>query len=148
MVSEREPFVAEVRLLLPPLEGAELVAVRAAEVVGRNAGFRTETLDAVGIALAEACLNGFEHGRNEGGIMVRLALEEGEGRPTAILAEVEDHGVGFGARRSRRTGRGGGRLKKRGWGLVLMRELMDEVDVESVPGHTVVRMRKYREDRG
>jgi len=147
-VTEQKPLFAEIRLVLPPLNGVELVAVRAAEVLGRGAGFPRETLDAVGIALAEACLNGLEHGRGEGGIMVRLALEEGVRRAPALLVEVEDHGIGFGKSRSRHPGRVGGRLKKRGWGLVLMRELMDEVDVESVPGRTVVRMRKYLEDRG
>jgi len=33
-------------------------------------------------------------------------------------------------------------LKKRGWGLTLIRELVDRVDVQSRPGLTVVRMMK------
>lgn len=141
------PSHGVIRLVLPPLEEVELVAVRAAEALGRAAGFEKNALDAVGIALAEACLNGLEHGGGEGGIMVRLAVEGGEGRPAALLAEVEDHGAGFGASAPRPQAGAGERLKKRGWGLVLMRELMDEVEVESEPGRTVVRMRKYREDR-
>ena len=139
-------FRGEIRLVLPPLPDVELVAVRAAEVLGRHAGFGQDALDAIGIALAEACLNGIEHG-GVGGIMVRLAVDGAEDRGPALAVEVEDHGTGFATGPTRRPRRAGDRLKKRGWGLVLMRELMDEVEVESRPGRTVVRMRKCVEGR-
>ena len=39
-----------------------------------------------------------------------------------------------------------GAASKRGWGLTLIRELMDEVQIRSNPGKTLVRMRKYVEN--
>ena len=38
-----------------------------------------------------------------------------------------------------------GSSMKRGWGLTLIRELMDEVQIRSAPGKTLVSMRKYVE---
>ena len=34
--------------------------------------------------------------------------------------------------------------EKRGWGLTLIAELMDEVDIASSPSGTLVKMSKYR----
>jgi anti-sigma regulatory factor (Ser/Thr protein kinase) len=69
----------------------------------------------------------------------------GEGEDGRFLhVEVEDHGVGFDpasvppASRSRVHGC----VAKRGWGLTLIGELVDHVDVQSRPGLTLVRMRK------
>lgn len=134
----------EVRLELPPAADVELVAVRAAEILAKGLGFGPEGREAIGIALAEACLNALEHGADGGGIMVRLAARQAGDGPAEFLAEVEDHGPGFGARGSAPPPRAG-RVKKRGWGLALMRELMDGVEIESRPGRTVVRMRKFAE---
>ncbi len=131
----------EIRLELPPAPDVELVAVRAAEILARRVGFAPEGRDAIGIALAEACLNALEHGADGGRIMVRLVTREAGAGPAELLAEIEDHGGGFDASRFERPPRGR-RVQKRGWGLVLMRELMDEVEIESYPGRTVVRMRK------
>ncbi len=134
----------EVRLELPPVADVELVVVRAAEILAKRLGIGSEGRDAIGIALAEACLNALEHGAGGGGIMVRLvARKHGDG-PGELLAEIEDHGPGFQASRLTASPRGG-RVRKRGWGLVLIRELMDEVEIESHPGRTVVRMRKFAE---
>ena len=39
-----------------------------------------------------------------------------------------------------------GCTSKRGWGLTLIKELMDEVQIRSNPGKTLVRMCKYVEN--
>jgi len=49
---------------------------------------------------------------------------------------------------SKRSARAVGCVVKRGWGLTLIRELMDEVQIESRPGLTLVRMVKYVENGG
>lgn len=134
----------EVHLELPPAADVELVAVTAAEILAKRAGIGPEGRDAIGIALAEACLNALEHGADGGSIMVRLVAREAGDGPGELLAEIEDHGPGFQGPRFTEPPRAR-RVRKRGWGLVLMRELMDEVEIESHPGRTVVRMRKFAE---
>lgn len=137
----------EVRLDLPAAPDVELVAVRAAEVLGRRAGFSRESLEAIGVAVAEACLNAIEHG-SDGGVAVRVFAEVEPGERPALVIEVEDHGRGFDPAAVRRRRAKAGRPRKRGWGLEIMRELMDDVTIDSHPGRTLVRMRKRLEARG
>ena len=65
-----------------------------------------------------------------------------------LHVEVEDEGGGFDPTESPRNSatRVHGCTSKRGWGLTLIRELMDEVQIRSNPGMTLVRMRKYVEN--
>lgn len=132
----------EVELHLPPIPDVELVAAKAVEVVGRFLGMAAQETEAAAVATVEACLNAIEHG-GSGEVVVRVGSGEGEdGR--FLHVEVEDHGVGFDpasvppASRSRVHGC----VAKRGWGLTLIGELVDHVDVQSRPGLTLVRMRK------
>jgi anti-sigma regulatory factor (Ser/Thr protein kinase) len=63
------------------------------------------------------------------------------------VIDVEDHGDGFDPTTAPKNSasRVIGSTMKRGWGLTLIRELMDEVQIESAPGKTLVSMRKYVE---
>jgi anti-sigma regulatory factor (Ser/Thr protein kinase) len=92
----------------------------------------------------EACLNAMEHGGGE--VVVRLSGENEGGRRRLVI-EVEDHGGGFDPNSTPRktVAQVLGCASKRGWGLTLIRELMDEVQISSQPGQTLVRMSKYVE---
>lgn len=131
-----------VELHLPLIPDVELVAAKAVEVVGRDLGMAPEAVESAAIATVEACLNALEHGGNSK-ILVRVDVIE-EGGRRFLQTEVEDHGVGFDpeAVPGAGTSRVQGCVTKRGWGLTLIRELMDEVHVQSQPGMTLVRMRK------
>lgn len=131
-----------VELHLPLIPDVELVAAKAVEVVGRGLGMTPEDIESAAVATVEACLNALEHGGNSK-ILVRVDVVEVEGR-RFLQAEVEDHGVGFDPRAVPGAGasRVHGCAAKRGWGLTLIRELMDEVQVRSRPGLTLVTMRK------
>jgi anti-sigma regulatory factor (Ser/Thr protein kinase) len=63
------------------------------------------------------------------------------------VIDVEDHGDGFDPATAPQNSaaRVIGSTMKRGWGLTLIRELMDEVQIRSAPGKTLVSMRKYVE---
>lgn len=132
----------EVVLHLPVLPNVELVAAKAVETMGRALGMAQTRVEAVSVATVEACLNAMEHG---GGQMTVRLHDSSEQRPARLVVEVEDQGDGFnpgesvGAKASRKQGC----TTKRGWGLTLIRELMDEVQITSQPGHTLVRMWKY-----
>lgn len=80
------------------------------------------------VACSEACSNVVQHayGATPGDMEVSASLEDG-----MLVLTVRDNGQWRPA-----AGRGGG------WGLQLMRALMDWVEVEQVPGGTEVRMRR------
>ncbi|HHQ49590.1 MAG TPA: ATP-binding protein [Acidobacteria bacterium] len=132
----------EVELHLPPIPDVELVAAKAVEVVGRSLGMGAQHIEATAVATVEACLNALEHS-GAGEVLIRVRTGTKDGGPYLEI-EVEDHGVGFDPNSVPQAGRSRvhGCVSKRGWGLTLIDELVDEVDVQSRPGLTIVRMRK------
>ena len=134
----------EVVLHLPVVPNVELVAAKAVETLGGALGMHQTHVEAASVAMVEACLNAMEHGG--GPVVVRLTNDDHESK-TSLLIEVEYHGGGFDPERAPKnsSSRVLGCASKRGWGLTLIRELMDEVQIHSSPGKTVVTMRKYVE---
>jgi serine/threonine-protein kinase RsbW len=132
----------EVVLHLPVVPNVELVAAKAVETLGGALGMHQTRVEAASVAIVEACLNAIEHG---GGQMVVRLSGEDDGDPPQLIIEVEDSGEGFdpATAPSNAASRVLGCASKRGWGLTLIRELMDEVQIRSQPGHTLVRMCKY-----
>jgi serine/threonine-protein kinase RsbW len=135
----------EVVLHLPVVPNVELVAAKAVETLGCALGMHQTRVEAASVAMVEACLNAMEHGG--GPVTVRLRKDNHDARP-CLLIEVEDHGDGFDPESAPRNSasRVLGSASKRGWGLTLIRELMDDVEIRSAPGKTLVSMRKYVEN--
>jgi len=131
----------EVVLHLPVVPNVELVAAKAVEALGGALGMHQTRVEAASVAIVEACLNAMEHGGGQ--VMVRLSGENDGDRPRLVI-EVEDHGDGFDPATAPRNTASQvlGCASKRGWGLTLIRELMDDVLIESQPGRTLVRMSK------
>ena len=128
-----------VRVVLPRTARAELAAVQAVEDLGQRIAFPRDTLAEVKLAVVEACLNALEYGA--GDVVVEFAVHLKNGGPWLEVAVV-DHGPGFNPSRvptpaleEKLRAR-----RKRGWGIELMRHLMDEVEISSRPGYTKVRM--------
>ncbi len=134
----------EVVLHLPVVPNVELVAAKAVETLGGALGMDQSRVEAASVAVVEACLNAMEHGG--GPVIVRLRSAH-EAERSCLAVEVEDHGQGFDPVKAprNRSSRILGRSTKRGWGLTLIRELMDEVHIQSAPGKTLVYMCKYVE---
>ena len=131
-------------LHLPVVPNVELVAAKAVETLGGALGMHQTRVEAASVAIVEACLNAMEHGGGQ--VVVRLSGENDGDRPRLVI-EVEDHGDGFDPATAPRNtaSRVLGCASKRGWGLTLIRELMDDVQIQSKPGRTLVRMSKYVE---
>jgi serine/threonine-protein kinase RsbW len=134
----------EVVLHLPVVPNVELVAAKAVETLGGALGMDQTHVEAASVAMVEACLNAMEHGG--GPFTVRLRSDNHDSRPCLVI-EVEDYGEGFDPATAKQNSatRVLGSTMKRGWGLTLIRELMDEVQIRSEPGKTLVSMRKYVE---
>ena len=127
------------RVVLPRTAKAELLAAQAVEDLGQRVAFPRDTLAEVKLAVVEACLNALEYGA--GDIVVELAAHRRNGG-SWLEVDVVDHGPGFNP-----SGVPAPALeaklrapRKRGWGIELMRHLMDEVEISSRPGYTRVRM--------
>jgi serine/threonine-protein kinase RsbW len=116
--------VFELEMIIPRAADAELVAARALEQLAENIGMSPEDAGRVKTALVEACINAFEHSGDRDG-RVRLWFAVTAGR---LVIRVENRG---------RTLAGlpppaapGEQPRRRGWGLTLMRQLIDEVRIE------------------
>jgi len=111
----------EVELTLPAAADAELVAARALEQIAEMAALPEAEVGRVRTALIEACINAFEHS-GVPGARVRLVFTVAA---SELRIRVENRGRPLGA-----AALAAGSGRRRGWGLRLMRELMDRVELE------------------
>ncbi len=124
----------EYELVLPMKADSEVVAARVAEEVAAFASVDADTTDRIKMAIIEACINAFEHSASESG-KVRLRYLLSPGR---IDLFVQDNGKGFRAGKTPE-----GTRKNRGWGLKLIRELVDDVEIVTGQEGTIVHMVKH-----
>lgn len=123
----------EYELVLPMKADSEMVAARVAETVAAFASVDADTADRIKMAIIEACINAFEHSASTSG-KVRLRYLLSPGR---LELFVQDDGKGF------QPSTRGESKKNRGWGLKLIRELVDEVEIDTGLDGTVVHMVKF-----
>lgn len=99
----------------------------------RICGFSAEEVDDIRLATGEAIANAVEHGRNprQSGFSVRCSFAEEE-----LTIEVRDNGEGFDDETSMQIDPDDGAT--RGFGIFLMRRLMDRVNFEK--SGTLVRL--------
>jgi len=127
-------------LVLPMVSETELVAARALEQVAERVDFPDEEIGKIRMALIEACINSFEHsGSKDGKIYITFTLDKEK-----LSIVVEDKGVSFDPDRVPVPDREKIMAAPgRGWGIELIRNLMDQVIFEDVPVGTKLRMIKY-----
>ena len=131
----------DVELIIPMIPEMELTATKTAEAVGDFMHLDRDRIDEIKLALIEACINAFEHSKSQEG-RVSITFEIGA---EGLTIRISDQGQGFDLSkvqeklRQRRE-----RGEHRGWGLAIMKELMDEVRVESTEQGTTVVMVKQR----
>ena len=115
-------------LILPINSGSELVAVRALEQIATYSDLDEASIEKVKMALIEACINAGEHSQSfEKKIRVYFTV-----RPETIEVVVEDRGQAFDPVevQARLVREADPLSRKRGRGLALIKELMDEVRFE------------------
>jgi serine/threonine-protein kinase RsbW len=139
MVKDLPPAI---ELVIPILPNMELAATKTAQAVADYLELGEEQTAEVSMALIEACINAFEHGKNkDNNIHIRFILKE-----DALVIEIRDRGKGFDSSKVEmpEIAKKLHSERKRGWGLQLMRELMDDVQIESSQEGTVITMIKKR----
>ncbi len=138
-----DPVERVVELHLPSRLGYEKVAMDAAASVARRMGFSADRVEALRTALAEAVTNAIEHGNAHNAdtrVLVILTV-----RPSELVVSVADQGFKpIDKAKIAPTPNiedSFSRADKGGWGIWLIRELMDEVEFTTAPtGGNQVRM--------
>jgi serine/threonine-protein kinase RsbW len=134
----------EFEMVIPMGGDTELIAAHTVEQIARRLKFLPEAINQIKTALVEACINASEHSlspdrkiyqrfRVESDKLVVTVSSRGVRIPTAAQQGQNSNGHD-------QNGEGAGR---RGWGLKLIRTLMDEVEFERVDDGTRLRMTKF-----
>ena len=136
-------------LTIPIAPEMEIAAMAQVAALGEWMEMGRDKIDEVKMAVAEACINAFEHSQTPDRkveIEFRIGSEgDDSGRPY-LEVDVSDAGRGFDPSRLE-TPEIAAKLKsrrKRGWGIRIIESLMDDVRIESGTRGTRIIMRKYR----
>ena len=131
-----------VELKLPILKDMELVATHTSDVVAKYMNLSEEKSAEISMALIEACINAFEHSETKEDIYIHFIISDDR-----LTIKVIDKGVGFDASSIElpNIDKKITEERKRGWGLMLIKELMDTVDYESDNTGTTLTMTKNKE---
>ena len=131
----------EFLMVVPMGEDNELIAANTAEQIAKRLTFRPEAINQIKTAIVEACINASEHSFSpDRKIYQRFRVESDR-----LVITISSRGVVpanlNGANSGSETKQAA--EERRGWGLKLIRTLMDEVEFERVDDGTSLRMTKY-----
>jgi serine/threonine-protein kinase RsbW len=125
-----------IELRLPSRLGYERIAMDAATSLARRMGFPSERIDALRTALAEAVTNAIEHGNQQDDamkVLVVLTVRQDE-----LVVSVADQGRKILdpaiVRQNPTIEQSLIKPDKGGWGIWLIRELVDEVEFSTDQG--------------
>lgn len=125
-----------VEIYIPSELGYEKIPMAAAATVAYRMGFSQDRIDDLKTAVSEAVTNAIEHGNQsnvEIKVLVELTIQD-----NALTLNVVDQGhqpiPALTEERPDRPGHEGG------WGMFLIKQLMDEVAVFAKPGRNEMRM--------
>jgi serine/threonine-protein kinase RsbW len=136
----------KVTLALPMVPDMEIEASKTATSFAESMSMSPDRIDEVRMAVVEACINALEHSHAEDRELSVTFEVLGQEDPEKLRITVRDHGIGFSPEELEEPSMAD-KLKarrKRGWGLKIIRGLMDEVEISSGPEGTTVVMSKLR----
>lgn len=134
--------VNEIDLVIPILPNMEIVAINTATSIGEFMSLDQDRIDEIKIALIEAIINAFEHSKSrDRKVHIKFFVSEED-----LTVVVRDHGGGFSLDEVKKP-EISEKLRssyKRGWGLMLIENLMDDVQIQSNQEGTTLVMSKNR----
>ena len=111
------------------------------ESIGEEAGFSSDEIDDITISVTEAVNNAIKHGNKENeSLKVDISYIVDEDK---ISVEVKDQGGGFEIEGVKDPRKGENLLRDDGRGILIMKTLMDEVNVTSGEEGTVIQLIKF-----
>ena len=118
---------------IPNTIGSEKAAIEKAAAIAREIGFSDDRVEDLKTAVAEACINAIEHGNKfdtNTKVGITLAPEE-----TALEVTIHDEGEGIDPEKiPKKREEPNGFPKRRGYGIFLIRNLVNEMTYASEPG--------------
>ena len=142
-----EGVLREVTLALPMVPEMEIEASKTATAIAESIRMTPDRIDEVRMAVVEACINALEHSHaSDREVYVTFQILGEVGDPDKLRIMVRDTGVGFSPEVVEEPTMPGKlkAVRKRGWGLKIIRGLMDEVEIHSGADGTTVVMCKMR----
>ena len=139
VVQSAEPD--EFLMVVPMGEDNELIAANTAEQIAKRLTFRPEAINQIKTAIVEACINASEHSFSpDRKIYQRFRVESDR-----LVITISSRGIVPANLNGAKSGSEAKEAaeERRGWGLKLIRTLMDEVEFERVDDGTSLRMTKY-----
>ena len=139
----------EVELIIPMGADYELLAATTAEQLARRLKFRPEEINQIKTAIVEACINASEHSLSpDRKIYQRFRVEDDKLVVTIAsrgIVPLNIHGNNDdpNVEQVLEDETGDPAEQRRGWGIKLIKTLMDEVEFERVDEGTSLRMTKY-----
>jgi serine/threonine-protein kinase RsbW len=127
----------------------ELLAATTVEQLARRLNFSPEAINQIKTAVVEACINAAEHSLSpDQKIYQRFRVESDKLVITIssrgiVPANIQGHIEERQREQLRHEDNGEDTEQRRGWGLKLIKTLMDEVEFERVDEGTSLRMTKY-----
>jgi anti-sigma regulatory factor (Ser/Thr protein kinase) len=129
------------KMTLPKIPDIELVAVEGLERLGHHMAISEANIGEAKILVTEAVINALEHsGEKNPSVRVEFSLAADE-----LVIFVRDYGEGFepSSIDDPNLAEKLGTKNKRGWGLKLMRELSDDLKIESNKRGTKITITKH-----
>src|SRR5258706_7855035 len=140
---ERRPD--EFEMVIPMGADTELIAANTVEQIARRVNFGPEAINQIKTALIEACINAAEHSLSPDRKIYQRFLVENDKLVVTVASRgvvpasfAGQNGQADGAKNESQETKG-----RRGWGLKLIKTLMDEVEFQRVDDGTQLRMTKY-----
>ena len=125
----------EYEIVIPMDADAELIAAHSVEEIARRHNLDPKSINQIKTALVEACINASEHSMSpDRKIYQRFRVEDDR-----VVLTVSNRGLRLASHPTGEPSQEG----RRGWGLRLMRNLMDEVSIEEVDDGTRIVMTKF-----
>ncbi|MBC7798231.1 MAG: ATP-binding protein, partial [Pyrinomonadaceae bacterium] len=129
----------EYEIVVPMGDDTELIAAQAVEEIARRYDFKPAAINQIKTALIEACINATEHSLSpDQKIYQKFVIENGK-----LVITISNRGVQMPPHHKNGASESANPSGRRGWGLKLIRNLMDEVEFEQVDDGTRIRMTKY-----
>ncbi len=131
----------KLRISIPPVEGIEDIPIAAVEVLATKMGFAPEGVQDIVQALTEALVNAVLYSTSDLDVEVVVFAAH-----TSLIVEVHDRGSGFDIDSIpppdfdliSEIG-----VKNGGFGIHMIKALVDKVEIESTSQGTTVRMSKF-----
>jgi serine/threonine-protein kinase RsbW len=142
----QQAVLREVTLTLPLAPDMEIAAGKTAIAMAELMSMGADRIDEVRMAVVEACINAIEHSHARDRKVQLVFQVLGGSEPEILRITVRDAGVGF-APDAVEEPTIEEKLKaerKRGWGLKIMKGLMDDVQIRSGSNGTMIVMTKTR----